>query len=303
MTPVPMPQRVRDIRADYADGLRRVHQLAAEGTRLHRVLDAVVLLPADRRELSQRSTTVDRERALLEITLRGNGVPAAWIDVARRLGSSQQPWSPDQILPPVRTEPGRRSRIRVAADTHLVVDMAAVSVVREHLLSHHRSTADPDSAAAVQFRRNMGAVWQRSVVTAHTINLDQTELRRVTDAATADLTRRISLYRDLSLDDIQTLWDGYTGGALADTYRKSIVANTPSGHQLSAALPTPQHWLEQARVDLGGGRSAVDNHSIDQAIAAAISGQTPQQAPGTEGSYGLDETADSAVLIEPGPDP
>ncbi|MFC9965673.1 hypothetical protein ACFVH4_15705 [Nocardia ignorata] len=298
-----MPQRVRDIRPDYAEGLRRVHQLAAEGTRLHRALDAVGLVTADRLDLSQQSTAVDRERALLEIDLRGNGVPAVWLDVARRLGSSQRPWSPDQILPPVRTDSGRRSSSRVAADTHLVVDMAAVSVVREHLLSHHRSPADTDSAPALQFRRNMGVVWQRSVITAHTINLNQTERTQVTDAATAELTRRISLYRAMSLDDIQTLWDAYTGGAIADTYRKSITANTPSGHQLGASLPAPQHWLDQARASLAGRRLPEPNRDIDQAIAAAISGPIREDDPGRDRSYGVVEVAGADVVIEGGRDP
>lgn len=298
-----MPQRVRDIRPDYAEGLRRVHQLTAESARLHRTLNAVGLFTADRPELSQQSTAVDRERALLEIDLRGNGVPAVWLDVARRLGSSQRPWSPDQILPPVRTDSGRRSSSRVAADTHLVVDMAAVSVVREHLLSHHRSPADTDSAPAVQFRRNMGAVWRRSVITADTINLDKTELTQVTDAATADLTRRISLYRAMSLDDVQTLWGAYTGGAIADTYRKSITANTPSGHHPSPSLPTPQHWVDQARASLAGGRSPEPNHALDQAIAAAITGPIRHEEPSHDLGYGDDVVAGADVVIEGGRDP
>lgn len=298
-----MPQRVRDIRPDYAEGLRRVHQLTAESARLHRTLNAVGLFSADRTELSQQSAALDRERALLEIELRGDGVPAVWLDVARRLGSSQRPWSPDQILPPVRTALGRRSSSRVAADTHLVVDMAAVSVVREHLLSHHRNPPDTDSAPAVQFRRNMGAVWRRSLVTAQTINLDQTERTQIVDTATADLTRRISLYRAMSLDDIQTLWDAYTGGALADTYRKSITATNAPGHQPSPSLPAPQHWVDQARVSLVGGRLPERNHALEQAIAAATTRPIRQEEPAHELSEGVVEVAGADMVIDSGRDP
>lgn len=298
-----MPQRVRDIRPDVAEGLRRVHQLSAEGTRLRRVLDAAGPFTADRLDLSRQSIAVDRERALLEIELRGDGVPAVWLDVARRLGSSQQPWSPDQILPPVRTDPGRRSRDRVAADTHVVVDMAALSVVREHLLRHHRSPADTDSAPAVQFRRNMGAVWQRSVRTAEDLNLDRTERTQLTTTATADLTRRLSLYRSMSLDDIQTLWDAYTGGAIADTYRKSIVANSASGQQPSPSLPTPQRWIDHARTSVSGGRSLEPDHAIDQAITAAITRPIHTEDPARDPSHEVDPVAGAHVVIEGGRSP
>ncbi|WP_040797761.1 hypothetical protein [Nocardia higoensis] len=303
MSPVPPPPRVRDIPADHAEGLRRIHQLTTESTRLHRALNTTNTA-ADRLNLLHRADTTDRDRALLEIDLRSRGVPAAWIAVARRLGTSQHPWNPNQILPPARTDPQRRSRNRVATDTHLLVDMAAVSTVRDHLLHHHRTTTnDTTAAATTQFHRNMSAIWQRSVITAELIELSHTQCARITTTAAADLTQRISAYRDMSLDDIHTLWHAYTGGGLADTYRRSITATPASSWGANLSLHDPQHWLDHARTHLAGGGPPEHNHGIECAVTAAIPGPILGNEPGYRHSDGLEEVPGPNAAIDAGPDP
>lgn len=302
MSPVPPPQRVRDIPADHAEGLRRVHKLTAESAKLHRALETAVAV-ADPLDLVRQVDAADRERALLEINLRSRRIPAVWIDVARRLGAAHQPWTTDQILPPARTDTRRSSRNRVAADTHLLVDMAAVSVLRDHLLNHHRHPIDPTTTDAVQFRRNMGAIWQRSIITARLINLRDDQRTRVTAAAAADLTQRIGVYREMSLDDIHTLWHAYTGGGLADTYRRSITATPGPGRSTNPPLPDPQHWLDQARTNLTAGGPPQHNRDIERAVAAAIPAHILGKDADHHHGHGLDQMPGANAVIEPGPDP
>ncbi|WP_280493031.1 hypothetical protein [Nocardia asiatica] len=302
MSPVPSPQRVRDIPSEHAEGLRRIHQLTIESTRLHRALNTTNAA-ADRLDLLHRADTTDRDRALLEIDLRSRGVPAAWMAVARRLGTAQRPWSPGQILPPVRTEPRRRSRNRVAADTHLLVDMAAVSTVRDHLLRHHRTTNDTTAAEAVQFHRNMGAIWRRSVIIAELLELSDTQRTRITTTAGVDLTQRVNAYRDMSLDDLHTLWHAYTGGGLADTYRRSITATPAPSRGANRSLPDPQHWLDRARTYLAGGGPPEHDRDIECAVTAAIPGPLHGSEPDYHQSDGLGEAPGANAVSDAGPDP
>jgi len=302
VSPVPPPQRVRDIPADHAEGLRRVHQLTAESASLHRALTSAPTI-AERLDVVRQVDAADRDRALLEINLRSRGIPALWIDVARRLGAAHQPWTNGQILPPARTDTRRSSRNRVAADTHLLVDMAAVSVVREHLLNHHRNPIDTTTADAVQFRRNMGAVWQRSVLTAHLTKVGDNQRAQLIDTAAADLTQRIGRYRAMSLDDIQTLWHAYTGGNLADTYRRSITAASRSVHPPSPHLPDPQHWLDHARQTLMSAGGPEQIPQVHCAVAAALPGHILEDRPDRAHRHEIDEIPRADNDIEAGPGP
>ncbi|WP_280505056.1 hypothetical protein [Nocardia farcinica] len=279
-----------------------MHQLTAESASLHRALTSAPAI-ADRLDVVRQVDAVDRDRALLEINLLSHGIPALWIDVARRLGAAHQPWTTDQILPPARTDTRRSSHNRVAADTHLLVDMAAVSVVRDHLLNHHRNPIDTTTADAVQFRRNMGAVWQRSVLTAQLTKVSHHKCVQFIDTATADLTQRIGRYRAMSLDDIQTLWHAYTGGDLADTYRRSITASTRSVHQPSPHLPDPQHWLDHARQTFMSARPPEQIRQVHCAVAAALPGHILEDRPGPTHQHENDEipSADNEVEAGPGP--
>ncbi|WP_216917766.1 hypothetical protein [Nocardia noduli] len=299
MSAAPVPVRVRDIAADHAEGLRRVHELAAEGTRRRHLLNTAGLSVSDRREQQQQIDRVDRERGLLEITVRGNGVPAAWVDVARRLGFSQQPWTPGQILPPPPpATPRRGDRHRVVSDTHLLADMAAVAAVREHLLAHHQIRVDPNSPAEDQFRRNMHTLWQRAVVTATALGMSTGQRERISATATAGFDQRLSVYRDLSLDDLDTLWHAYTGAAFGDTARRRLT-KTPARDPTDATFPAPTDWLERARARLSSPLAA----DIAAAVATAVT--DPDQGTERERDHDpvADQFADHQAATESGPDP
>ncbi|WP_216916750.1 hypothetical protein [Nocardia noduli] len=274
MNAVPMPLRVRDIPAPQAEALREIHHLASESSRLRNAASAPGASERDRLERLDEINALDRDRGLLEIRTRADGVPASWVDVARRLGVTRQPWTDAQVLPPQRATMTRRNGSRVALDTHVLVDMAAVEVVRAHKYRHHRMTADPESAEAHQFRRNMSALWQRAVVTANAIDMDPSHRARLIETAKSDLSRRVSAYRDYSLDDIDTLWHPYTSGRLGDevrsTLRKHPDRNTlgPNAGE-DPILPSPRQWLDHARTSLDSDSAAEPGDRIAAAVAAA----------------------------------
>lgn len=62
-----------------------MHELAAEATRQRHLLNTESVPIPDRVARQQQIDRVDRERDMLVITLRGDGVSPVWVDVARRL--------------------------------------------------------------------------------------------------------------------------------------------------------------------------------------------------------------------------
>ncbi|WP_157978721.1 hypothetical protein [Nocardia aurea] len=305
MNAVPMPLRVRDIPARQAQALQEIHHLAAESSRLRNAASAPKASDRDRLE---QINALERDRGLLEIRTRAAGMPASWVDVARRLGVSRQPWSDAQVLPPQRATMTRRNGSRVALDTHVLVDMAAVEVVHAHKYQHHRMTADPDSAEAHQFRRNMTALWQRAVVTANAIDMDPNQRGRLIDTAKTDLTRRVSIYRDYSLDDIDTLWHPYTSGRLGDEVRSSLRKH-PDRNNLGPnavdepILPSPQQWREHARTSLDSGGIAEPGDRIAAAVAAAVTEQESPEYWDPEIDPHTAEISAPQSSTETGPDP
>ncbi|MGW4370337.1 hypothetical protein ACWEKT_32300 [Nocardia takedensis] len=308
MSPVPMPTRVHQIRPPDAAGLRQVHRLASESAAARRALTDTGLSQPQRTVLNEQIAGIDRGRALAEITVRGQGVPAVWVDVARRLGSAGVPWTGEQILPPIPRDRTRRSPRRVAEDTHLLADMAALSAVRDHFAAREGLPGDRDSPEAVQVRRNMGAIRHRSAQTAHEIGLTDTDQRRITRQAGADLDKRIRGYLDLEPADVEVLWHAYTGGDIADAYRRSITAH-PGAHQRPngtvAELPQAQYWLDRAHTAVLD--TLTEDHSahspstdIDRAAAAALSTPTATPAPTEED---LPVSQARPLSIEAGPDP
>ncbi|MGW4369188.1 hypothetical protein ACWEKT_26435 [Nocardia takedensis] len=271
VSPVPMPMRVRDIPAHHAEGLRNIHELATESARLRQLTNTAEGSVGQRLGRQREVDRTDRERGLLEISVRGSGVPTEWVDLARRLGFSRQPWTPAQILPPpAPSPPARGTRHRVASDTHLLADMAAVSATRAHLLSHHRISTDPNSPAEHQFRRNMQTVWQRAVVTAAGIGLSTSQRQRIADSAAIDLDQHLSVYRDLSLEDIDTLWHAYTGASFGDSARRKLTKAPARDTTTPPVLPAPEDWLDQARTRLSSATPADFDVGIADAVAAAV---------------------------------
>ncbi|MGW4368069.1 hypothetical protein ACWEKT_20740 [Nocardia takedensis] len=271
VSPVPVPMRVRDIPADHAEGLRRIHELATESARLRQRTTTAAGSVSQRLGRQREVEQTDRARGLLEISARSNGVPAEWVDLARRRGFSRQPWTPAQLLPPPAPSPlARRNRHRVASDTHLLADMAAVSAVRGHLMSQHRISTDPHSTGEHQFRRNTQALWQRAVVTADAIGMSTSQRQRIAATATADLDQRLSVYRVLSLEDLDTLWHAYTGTAFGDSARRPLTKAPARDTTTPPVLPAPEDWLDHIRSRLSSAAPADPDVEIAAAVTAAV---------------------------------
>ncbi|WP_280227388.1 hypothetical protein [Nocardia farcinica] len=149
----------------------------------------------------------------------------------------------------------------------------------------------------------MGAIWRRSVIIAELLELSDTQRTRITTTAGVDLTQRVNAYRDMSLDDLHTLWHAYTGGGLADTYRRSITATPAPSRGANRSLPDPQHWLDRARTYLAGGGPPEHDRDIECAVTAAIPGPLHGSEPDYHQSDGLGEAPGANAVSDAGPDP
>ncbi|WP_327118985.1 hypothetical protein OHB12_12095 [Nocardia sp. NBC_01730] len=205
MSPNP-PLRIRDIPLEQAAVLRRIHQLAALGTRLRQAMQARTPGSADSTRKFGQVSEVDRDRDLTEIHARLDGLPASWVDQACAAGQSGRAWTDELLLPAPRPATGRRNIKRVLDDTRQLADMAAITVAREHRLATHGVTAEPEPAAAGQLRRNMEAIWTRAAATATSIGMDRKQRARVFNAASSDVNERAESYLHDSLDDLNAQW-------------------------------------------------------------------------------------------------
>ncbi|MBF6339761.1 hypothetical protein IU450_28300 [Nocardia abscessus] len=263
--------RVRDIAPEYATLLRRVHQLAAEATRLRQTNDTADPNATPSTQVLAQIAAIDRDRDLTEIHARASGMPASWVDLARRLGHTGQAWTDDHLLPTLRPVAGRRSAQRVLDDIRQLADMAAITVVREHLLATGGIAGEPDPVAAQQLRRNMQALWTRATATATSIRMSRTDRAHAFEAAVGDVDTNVERYRHYRLDDLDAQWRTYTTPAIADGVRRSLkslrrtnrAANSSDAE--SETTPTPSVLLDHAR-------HALDTASTDQSEAGAAIG-------------------------------
>lgn len=241
-------------------------------------------------------------------------MPASWVDLARRLGHTGQVWTDDHLLPTPRPVAGRRNTQRVLDDTRHLADMAAITVVREHLLATGGIAGEPDPIAAQQLRRNMQALWTRATATATSIGMSRTDRADAFAAATRDVDTNVERYRHYSLDDLDAQWRTYTTPAIADGVRRSLKSlrridratntATSSSDAESETPPVPSVLLDYAR-------HALDTASTDQSEAgAAIDAAVTDAMPDTathRWDTGTDvhdsESTGVAAYPDAGPDP
>ncbi|WP_433678318.1 hypothetical protein [Nocardia sp. CA-119907] len=306
--------RSGDIAPEQAALLARIHQLAANATRLRQTNHTTGPRTTPSTQLLERIAAIDRDRDLTEIAARAQGVPANWVDLARRLGHTGRAWSDDQLLPTPRSVTGRRSARRVLDDTRELAEMAAITVVREHLLSTAGITGEPDPVAAQQFRRNMQALWTRAAATATSIRMDRTERADAFEAATRDVDTHVERYRHLSLDDLDAQWRTYTTPTIADGVRRSLKSlrrtdRTATSSSRDAEIeqpPTPDALLERARrtLDTTSTEHTRAGAEIDAAVTDAIPG-VPTHGWDTSTDVRDSEPASAQHQAHPeaGPDP
>ncbi|MGY5309147.1 hypothetical protein [Nocardia gipuzkoensis] len=277
--------RVRDIAPEHATLLRRVHQLAADATRLRQTNHTTDPNATPSTRVLDQIAAIDRDRDLTEIQARANGMPASWVDLARRLGHTGQAWTDDHLLPTPRPVAGRRNTQRVLDDTRQLADMAAITVVREHLLATSGIAGEPDLVAAQQLRRNMQALWTRATATATSIGMSRTDRAHAFAAATRDIDTNVERYRHYSLDDLDAQWRTYTTPAIADGVRRSLKSlrrtnratnTTASSDAESETPPTPSALLDHARHALD--TASTDRSEAGAAIDAAVTAAMPDAA-------------------------
>ncbi|MFF3224099.1 hypothetical protein ACFYV7_15005 [Nocardia suismassiliense] len=303
-TPAATSKRVGDLPAEHAGMLRRIHTLAQRGAQLHDAAHGGAGDTATATATLEQLRTVDRDREMTEIRARATGMPAGWIDHARRLGRTGQPFTDHLRLPPPARLPERPTASRVLADTRQMTEMAAVFVTREHLLTLGASAKDTDPVAAEQFRRNFDALWTRAVRTA-----DATEISRRVRARTfsvdADLRERVTELWHYSRADLDALFYHHATPSIASSVRRSLRSlhranpdpNATSADSERAQPPEPAALIERAREALHVVAAHHHMHNIlskepdtgrviDTALGDAIGGTvdlqdtTPEPDPG-----------------------
>ncbi|MFX0574665.1 hypothetical protein [Nocardia nepalensis] len=305
--------RVRDLAADQAALLRRIHQLAAEGTRLRKNMQATVTDTAARTEALAQIAAVDRDRDLTEIRARAEGMARSWVDLARHVGHAGGTWTGEQLLPTPRPVTGRRTFGRVVADTAQLADIAAITVAREHVLATTGADGEPEPAAAQQVRRNMEAIWTRATMTAASIGMGRKQRVRTFQTATSDIEQRVEHYLQFSVADLDALWRSYTTPTIAADIRRSLnsLRRTDRGTENSTTSteqpPTPTALIERARNALSA--TIADRSETGSGTGAAITAAITDALSGT--AHGWDSATDiaggetTAVEAYPdaGPDP
>ncbi len=266
--------------------LHRVHQLAAEAARLQHHVQSAANNSATRIDILAQIAALDRDRDLTEIQARARGVPRSWVDLARRVGQTGDAWTDEQLLPTPLPKTKRRSIARVIADTTQLIDMAAITVAREHLLATSGVSGEPEPAAAQQVRRNMVAIWTRAVATATSIGMGRTQRADISRTTVDDLEQRLGHYLQYSLEDLDPQWRRYTTATIAAAVRRSLASlrrtdrgtNTANTDTDGEHPPTPKALLAQARHAL---RTTVVDRSESGAgtqIGAAITDALPHMA-------------------------
>lgn len=266
-SPAPHPRLVADLPAAQAEVLAQIHDLACQGAAMRRV-------QGHSPELAQ----IDRDRSLAEATASARGVPAAWINQARELGTRNRAWRRSTILrDPPKNNVARRGFGRVVDDTRRLADMAAVTAVREHNLHSRGIDADPEPVVAHQLRRNMDALRTRIIYTADAIKMSPAQRVRSWTVTDAVLAERVQAHRHLAVEDLTALWRDLGTPAVAASVRSSLSSlrrTTTASSELDMAPATTQDLLARARQQLGTGTApraaSEEGEVIDAAVDAAM---------------------------------
>ncbi|WP_435592150.1 hypothetical protein [Nocardia sp. bgisy118] len=276
--------RVGDLPREHAVLLREIHHLAAESARLRHTMHTDRLSAADSAGVLDQLGHLDRERELTEIAARSQGIPPSWVEHARQAGQTGRAWTDEQLLrAPTRQQAGRRTVKRVIADAAQLVDMAAITAAREHLLTLHGIASEPEPAAAQQLRRNMDALWTRATRTAAAIGMSGRERARAFTITDEHLQQRTEQYLHYGLDELNAEWRNHASPAVAASVRRSLSSlrrdartTSSSTSELDADLSKPAELRSRARAVLGEA-VAMDQAESGQATEAAIAAALPDQ--------------------------
>ncbi|WP_378741213.1 hypothetical protein [Nocardia brasiliensis] len=311
MTGPPPALRVRDLPAEQAKILGRIHELASQARYLGRIAHNGYLGAVQDNDEFIRLREVDRDRKLTEARAYGNGIPPSWVEHARQLGHTGQDWTPEQRLPPAHTPPRRRTASRVVDDTRQMTEMAAVHAVREHLLAATTGSPALDPAAAHQFSRNLEALWTRAARTADAVGIPGRDREEIFTVSDEEFRDRVSDFLRYSPGDLDMVWRRHAAESIASSVRRSLknLRRANAGNDITTPDPAARqppdpaslierahhvlHTLLSEQLDTGA--------DIDAAIIDATLDDTvhPEQSvAGAESG----EAADT-VFSDCGPDP
>ncbi|WP_433574892.1 hypothetical protein [Nocardia brasiliensis] len=234
---------------------------------------------------------------MTEIRARATGIPDTWIAHARRQGQTGQPWTTDHRLPraPLRPSTGRRHQTR--EDIAQMTEMAALFVTREHLLTTPAGTAEPDPAAADQFRRNLRALRTRALFTADAITMGQRSRAQIFTIDDQRLAGHLAEYVRYSLPDLDAVFYDHASPSIAASVRRSLKQLRRAHPALDTTTdprlvqpPDPSTLIERARdaLHLSLARDYRDlmlsepttGLDIDTALAATTLPETHSPEPG-----------------------
>ncbi|MGV9822958.1 hypothetical protein [Nocardia xishanensis] len=306
--------RVKDLPAQQAELLQRVHQLAVDGAQRSRALRSVGADPAASARLLGELAQIDRQRELTEIQARSSGVAPDWVEQARQTGRAGHAWNEQQRLrTPARHQGSRKSIKRVSEDHRQLTEMAAVIVAREHLLHAHGITSEPEPAAAQQLRRNMEALRTRASHTATAIGMNDGTRARTFTVSDEHLKQRVEHYLHYPLGDLNAPWRSHATPAIAASVRRSLASlrrgqrgTAPPGTEPSTAQPVAANELiERARNLLpnAGIDPADTGQAIEAAITAALGEQIVHDDPAAELDAPGSDSIPAPAHPDAGPDP
>ncbi|MEV0027906.1 hypothetical protein [Nocardia sp. NPDC050793] len=306
--------RVGDLPREQAALLRTIHHLAAEGARLRHTMNTTTSSAADHARALTQLGNLDRDRELTEIAARNQGLPPTWVEQARQAGQTGRAWTDEQLLrTPPRQQTGRRTVKRVTADIRQLVDMAALTAAREHLLTAQGFTSEPEPAAAQQLRRTMEALWTRAVHTAAAIGMNERERTRAF-TLTDQVEQRTEQYLLYGLDELNAEWRSHTNPEIAASVRRSLsslrrdartTVTTSIPDLIDAYLPKPAELRARARAALGEA-VAVNHAESGDATEAAIAAAMPDHLASdldTDPNLDGEEPNSTEAYRDAGPDP
>src|SRR5690606_3798970 len=193
---------------------------------------------------------LDRDRSIAEIEAAASGIPPVWITQARESGSQGRAWRPNTVLrAPPKHRVVRRGYGRIVADTALLGEMAAVSVVRER---HHRVLGidtEPEPGVLDQFRRNMHALRARVMYTAATLKMGPAQRERAWTVKDGALAEHVQTRVHLPGEELTALWRDLATPAIAASVRSSIPHRRPADTAADPVTQPPaiRELLDRAR--------------------------------------------------------
>ncbi|MGW5456774.1 hypothetical protein [Nocardia sp. NPDC003979] len=297
--PPSQPRLVSDLPAPQAEALKDIHDLARRAGALRRS-----------QPYAPELVRLEHDRSIAEIVAASRAIPAVWITQAREYGHENRAWQPTTVLrdPPKNNVP-RRGYGRVVADTHRLVDMATVSVLRHHHLHRAGIEVEPEPAVVQQLRHNMVAIRTRIIHTAAAINMPPAQRERSTTVTDARLAERLATHHRLAVDDLTALWRDLATPAIAASVRSSLASlrrttTPPAGTEPGLPMPpTVEELITRTRLQLGDATPA-DPSTDGQRIETAVQLALPPTA--TEPDH---HTADATAgpppdrPLTPGPEP